>query len=193
MPEGERVTKPVIFSVTNHHIAASGTPPNIDDTAPSRYLGYFENELGEQAIFVYDRATQEGVVYLGDANWERPWRVRNGIAEGLVLSSREQAWLRVCWQSATTPEASGTAVGESTEYSALTAFDLEALEADYTAIKDLDSTSMFWVIGRLIDAVPRLVARIRELERLAKGVIAEDRKGDPRAAIAALEQALQGS
>ena len=46
-----------IFLVRNHHAAASGTPPLIDDVSTSRYLGYFENEYGEQAIFIYERDT----------------------------------------------------------------------------------------------------------------------------------------
>jgi len=44
-----------IFSVTNRHTDACGTPPAVDDSEPNRYLGYFQNEHGEQAIFVYDR------------------------------------------------------------------------------------------------------------------------------------------
>ena len=49
-----------IFRVANHHTAACGRPPAVDDSEPNRYLGYFENEHGEQAIFVYDRARRAG-------------------------------------------------------------------------------------------------------------------------------------
>jgi hypothetical protein len=56
-----------IFSVTNHHVASCGLPPHIEDTSPNCYRGYFENEHGEQAIFVYDRASREATLYMGDA------------------------------------------------------------------------------------------------------------------------------
>jgi len=49
------MSEQAIFRVMNHHSDACGTPPAIDDSVPDRYLGYFENEHGEQAIFVYDR------------------------------------------------------------------------------------------------------------------------------------------
>ena len=45
----------LVFQVRNHHSAACGTPPHMDDLRPNQYLGYFENQYGEQAVFVYDR------------------------------------------------------------------------------------------------------------------------------------------
>jgi hypothetical protein len=47
------MSEQAIFRVTNHHADACGAPPAIDDSEPNHYLGYFENEHGEQAIFVY--------------------------------------------------------------------------------------------------------------------------------------------
>lgn len=91
------MTEPAIFSVTNHHVPGCGTPPRIDDAAPGQYRGYFENEYGEQAVFVYDRTMQQGTLYLGDAGWETAYRVRDGVVPGLILSQLEQAWLRTCW------------------------------------------------------------------------------------------------
>ena len=88
-----------IFSVTNHHVTSCGSPPQIDDTPPNCYRGYFENEHGEQAIFVYDRATGDATLYMGDAGWERPHRVADGRVPGLVLNAPEQAWLAACWQA----------------------------------------------------------------------------------------------
>jgi len=61
-----------IFRVTNRHTDACGTPPAVDDSEPDRYLGYFENQYGQQATFVYDRARRAGTLWLGDAGWERP-------------------------------------------------------------------------------------------------------------------------
>jgi hypothetical protein len=90
-----------IFRVRNHHTGARGAPPAIDDSEPNRYLGYFENEHGEQAIFVYDRTRRAGTLSLGDAGWERPHAVVEGAVAGVVLGETERAWLVACWKAAT--------------------------------------------------------------------------------------------
>jgi hypothetical protein len=87
-----------LFSVHNHHSADCGTPPRIDD---SRYLGYFENQHGEQAVFVYDRDSSQAIVYIGDAGWDAPHAVVDGAVPDLVLSETERLWVRACWQAAT--------------------------------------------------------------------------------------------
>ena len=63
------MSEQAIFRVTNHHADACGAPPAIDDSEPNHYLGYFENEHGEQAIFVYDRTRQAGTLSLGMPSW----------------------------------------------------------------------------------------------------------------------------
>lgn len=90
-----------IFRVSNHHTDACGAPPTVDDSEPDRYLGYFENQYGEQAIFVYDRARRAGTLWLGDAEWERPHAVVEGAVAGVVLGATERAWLAACWKAAT--------------------------------------------------------------------------------------------
>jgi hypothetical protein len=90
-----------LFQVRNHHSATSGPPPHIDDLCPNQYLGYFENEHGEQAVFVYDRDSNKAVLYLGDAGWETQHAVVNGAVPELVLSEPERLWVRACWQAAT--------------------------------------------------------------------------------------------
>ncbi len=67
----------------------------------ARYLGYFENEHGEQAIFVYDRTRRAGTLLLGDTGWERPHAVVEGAVAGVVLGATERAWLTACWKAAT--------------------------------------------------------------------------------------------
>jgi hypothetical protein len=90
-----------LFSVRNHHSAECGSPPHIDDRSTSQYLGYFENQHGEQAVFVYDRDTRQAVVYVGDAGWDAPYGVVDGAVPGLVLAETERLWVRACWQAAT--------------------------------------------------------------------------------------------
>jgi hypothetical protein len=92
---------PPLFSVRNHHSAECGTPPHLDDRSPSQYLGYFENQYGEQAVFVYDRDTRQAIVSVGDAGWEAPHAVVEGAVPDLVLSETERLWVRACWQAAT--------------------------------------------------------------------------------------------
>jgi hypothetical protein len=89
-----------LFQLRNHHSAASGTPPHIDDLCRNQYLGYFENQYGEQAVFVYDRDSSQAVLYLGDAGWQTPHAVIDGIVPDVVLSETERQWLRACWRAA---------------------------------------------------------------------------------------------
>jgi hypothetical protein len=91
----------LVVQVRNHHSAACGTPPHLDDLRPNQYLGYFENQSGEQAVFVYARDSRQAVLYLGDAGWETPHAVIDGSVPDLVLSEPERQWLRACWQAAT--------------------------------------------------------------------------------------------
>src|SRR3981081_2539645 len=90
-----------LFQVRNHHSATSGPPPHIDDLRPNQYLGYFENEHGEQAVFVYDRDSNQAVLYLGDAGWETQHAVVNGAAPDLILSETALLCLHACGQDAT--------------------------------------------------------------------------------------------
>jgi hypothetical protein len=90
-----------LFQVRNHHSAACGTPPHLDELFPNQYLGYFENQYGEQAVFVYDRDSNQAVLYLGDAGWETSHIVVDGAVPDLVLSESERLWVRACWQAAT--------------------------------------------------------------------------------------------
>lgn len=88
-----------LFQVRNHHSATSGPPPHIDDLRSNQYVGYFENPYGEQAVFVYDRDSNQAMLYLGDAGWETPHAVVNGAVPDLILSDTELLWLHACWQA----------------------------------------------------------------------------------------------
>jgi hypothetical protein len=88
-----------ILQISNHHTANCGTPPRIEERA-SQYLGYFENQYGEQMIFVLDRRSGTGRLYAGDAGWETPYEVVDGVAKELILTPEEALWLRACWKAA---------------------------------------------------------------------------------------------
>ena len=63
------------------------------------YHGYFENAYGEQLIFVFNMETKKAELWCGDAGWEQPFPVVNGLAKGLILSIEEQIWLQACWRA----------------------------------------------------------------------------------------------
>jgi hypothetical protein len=89
-----------LFQVTNHHGEACGVPPQIDEqTFPGVYHGYFENQNGEQAVFVYDYEQERGTLYMGDAGWEHPYDVMDGNVSSLMLNPPEQLWLSACWEA----------------------------------------------------------------------------------------------
>jgi len=90
----------LILQISNHHAASCGTPPWIEERA-GQYLGYFENQYGEQMIFLFDRRSGTGQLYAGDAGWETPYEVVDGIAKELILRPEEGRWLRACWEAAT--------------------------------------------------------------------------------------------
>lgn len=94
----------IIFQARNRHGVSAGNPPAINTTSASKYYGYFENEHGEQAIFIYDREMKTGMLWMGDAGWERAYKVMDGLAPELILSQEEEMWLQACWNAATTFE-----------------------------------------------------------------------------------------
>ena len=51
-----------IFWVGNHHVADCGKPPHIDGDIRKRYHGYFENQYGEQAVFIYGHEVKAGTL-----------------------------------------------------------------------------------------------------------------------------------
>src|SRR5438552_2481919 len=54
------MTDSFIFRVRNHHVENCGAPPCIDDPRGDvAFRSYFENELGEQWIFLYDKRRTE--------------------------------------------------------------------------------------------------------------------------------------
>jgi hypothetical protein len=86
-----------LFTVSNHHTAACAEPPAVDGDAAGTYFGHFANEYGEQAIYTYDYETGEATLRMGDTGWHEVHRVKDGQAEGLVLTKTEAMWLRACW------------------------------------------------------------------------------------------------
>ena len=90
-----------IFSVSNRHAIDSGTAPYTDGDEQGRYHGYFQNEHGEQALFIYDYRTKVGTLWMGDNGWDKPIPISNPEKPDVVLSKSEWLWLQSCWIAAT--------------------------------------------------------------------------------------------
>jgi hypothetical protein len=106
MPKGERVladekVRKVIFEAINHHGPACGEPPQIITEGSGQYSGYYENQHGEQFIFVYDRQTKRATLWVGDNGWEHPVAITDPQKPEIVLGREEWLWLQSCWMAAT--------------------------------------------------------------------------------------------
>ena len=97
MPEDKRALDSPLFRVSNHHTDQCGQPPAVDGDEPDKYYGYFANQYGEQAVFVYDYQTHEASVWMGGTDWGDAHPVVDGRAEGIILNEPEAAWIRACW------------------------------------------------------------------------------------------------
>jgi hypothetical protein len=92
-----------LFSVENNHSADCGTPPSINNDDRNVYIGYFQNEHGEQWVFTFDIEKRVGELRGGDASW-KPLAVM-GVGGGphvdMTLNEPEKTWLEACWKAAT--------------------------------------------------------------------------------------------
>jgi hypothetical protein len=110
--------RPVLFTLRNRH----GDSSQVPEPAPGSYVSYFENELGEQWVFVREPGEPSATIWGGDAGWE-PHEVRyrstaqvreSAPAEWgenldwlvamcdphvptLVLGEAEKAWVTLAW------------------------------------------------------------------------------------------------
>ncbi len=80
--------------------SSCGDPPIVAAENSNTYVGYFENQFGEQWIFKYDRKSCDAVLRGGDIGWNTAHAVVNGAAGDLILGDDERAWLRTCWKAA---------------------------------------------------------------------------------------------
>jgi hypothetical protein len=90
-----------LFRAKNNHSPDCGVPPAINNDDRNVYVGYFQNEHGEQWIFTFkDRI---GGLRGGDTSW-KPLPVM-GVGGGphvdMALNEPEKLWLEACWKAAT--------------------------------------------------------------------------------------------
>jgi len=99
-----------VLTVPNRHVKGCGKPPEI--TAGKKYTAYFENEYGEQLVFVYDWLKHKGTLWHGDCGWDQPLDVLKGMVPGTIMSAEEQEWLSLVWKVATTPPIEREAINQ---------------------------------------------------------------------------------
>lgn len=103
------MTGETITTIRNKHIEDCGEPPEIDQDDYS-YISYFENEHGEQALFVYDDDETVAKIYIADADWENPQEIparelKDMTVEEVASISRimfardEKLWLKACLEA----------------------------------------------------------------------------------------------
>ncbi len=66
---------------------------------PGRYVGYFENQYGEQWLFIYDRELKGGIITGSDIDWGLVPLGNGKKPENLkiILNEAELYWLMSCW------------------------------------------------------------------------------------------------
>lgn len=85
-----------LLTIRNHHVAGCGDPPIIDGAAQDQYVGYFENQFGDQWVFTRDRKTGVATLRGGDLGWNTAVDVTEVIAGKLMLNASEMQWLESC-------------------------------------------------------------------------------------------------
>lgn len=99
-PKEKQPVESPLFRVSNHHTDNCGPAPAVDGDEAGKYYGYFANQHGEQAVFVYDYQTDEASVWMGDTGWHDAHRVLDSHVEGVILNESEAAWICACWLAA---------------------------------------------------------------------------------------------
>ncbi len=90
----------LVLAISNKHVSECDQPPTIDTSQSPDYIGYFENQFGEQWIFRFDRTTGRGTVRGGDDGWNCEHPVAEGRCD-IILDDAESRWLASAWAAAT--------------------------------------------------------------------------------------------
>lgn len=89
-----------VITIKNRQSKDCGNPPDLKPSI-DQMVGYFENEYGEQSVFIFDKSKKEGLFYSGDAGWDTPFpmTIVNGkvVALDLVLTPKEKEWFVLCF------------------------------------------------------------------------------------------------
>lgn len=98
-----------VITIYNRHGSEGGEPPQITNADRFRSYGYFQNEHGDQWVFVDDPATGTATLRSGDARWGTVHTIRDpkdlppaehdrfgaGVGQLPAGGRRSSAWTRV--------------------------------------------------------------------------------------------------
>src|SRR5262245_6361833 len=79
------------LTIRNQNEGRMPVPP------PGAYVGYFENQHGEQWVYIDAREVGAPMLYGSDLDWEECPVDEPGVVPGVVLEGTEADWLRACW------------------------------------------------------------------------------------------------
>lgn len=87
-----------IFTIDNNHIVSCGKIPEIDKE--NKYLGYYENEFGEQFFFIGDYVNKNAIIRGGDFGWETEIEINLGMKNfDYIFSMSEILWICCCFST----------------------------------------------------------------------------------------------
>jgi hypothetical protein len=107
------VNVPLLEIETLHNEGCGTSPSILRRDSGSCYVGYFENEHGEQFVLEVNCETCFGVLQSGDSGWDHKIKIYDDTIQGdLILGDGEIRWLSACWVAATGRELAPPAVYE---------------------------------------------------------------------------------
>ena len=109
LPDNSHMSHEPLLTLYNRHAAAAVEPPHLTNHDRTRYLAYFENEHGDQWLFVDDPASGTAVLRCGDADWTAH-TIRGPQDLPRSMTDAERAWATACWQAAVFSRAHRAAV-----------------------------------------------------------------------------------
>jgi hypothetical protein len=87
-----------IFTIENNHVLSCGQIPKIDKD--NKYLGYYENEFGEQFFFIGDYVNKNAIIRGGDFGWETEIEINLGMKNfDYIFSMSEILWICCCFST----------------------------------------------------------------------------------------------
>jgi hypothetical protein len=118
-PSDEPVDRTTILTIVNSHY---GKAPDLG-TSEDRWVSYWQNEAGEQFLFIQEHGKPTATLYGGDLGWDEPHEIRehspaqikklfkgidaatlamvqtSTLLPEIILGQAEQQWLRLCWDT----------------------------------------------------------------------------------------------
>ncbi len=83
-----------LLKIGNTHSESCGTPPILN--ASNNYIGYFENQYGEQWVFIGDIEKESAEIYGGDIDWAGLKIDLKKPVPDTILNQPEAHWIISC-------------------------------------------------------------------------------------------------